>query len=199
MINDKTVAVEHLAEVSPDELADVARDGRVFRMSCVSCVPNIESACLGVHSIVSCGPAHWHRAGEALQPSSPALARSANTKAREETHTSTRHHIDDASGRMEVKHETYATGPRDMITYSWDARIVDDMSQRIISSSCCTLTCGGGDLFFETGILLFTFVSPGRYIEHLAKGSTSSLPKDDSQGNRVEERLTPSSCSAATT
>ncbi|EGD81107.1 hypothetical protein PTSG_11145 [Salpingoeca rosetta] len=236
MIEDKTVAVEQLAEVSSGQLADIVRDGRVLRMPCTSCVPNIEGACLGVHSNVSCGPAHWHRDGDAKGP-----ARCSTVQ------------VDDALGRMQVKHETYATGPRDMITMlghaseldheapppthrseirfcpitfivcttvflrhvhhrgrvwpdSWDACVVDDISQHnliltllgLISFifpvgrfvSAVRSTMHGAANMNVTGILLFTFVSPGRYIEYLAKGNTSSLMKEDIvKGNRVEERI----------
>ncbi|EGD82290.1 hypothetical protein PTSG_02958 [Salpingoeca rosetta] len=217
MIEHKTVAVEHLAEVSSGELADIARDGR-FRAHLrtgnrrpPTTTKMLLPTLFGSHhptpaqqqlpmplGIVPCEPARWHRAGEALQASSPASARSADTKAREETHTSKRHHatlrtlpgvqmvhVDGASCHVEVKHETYATGPRNIIialkdagvrggagtritthrseirfcpiTFivcatvflrrvhhrgcvrpdSWDARMIDGMSQRISSFSRC--------------------------------------------------------------
>ncbi|EGD72089.1 hypothetical protein PTSG_00105 [Salpingoeca rosetta] len=169
-------------------------------------------------------------------------------------------HVDDALGRMEVKHETDATGPTQhnhraegcwgtrhegagarIATYKseirfcpitfivcitvfvasitivaacgrtpGDARMIDDMSQHnliltllglisFISRSAVSRLRAASHkdsdwwwwwrpLLWRPAFSLFTFVSLGQYIEHLAKGSTSSLMKEGIvKGNRVEE------------
>ncbi|EGD82195.1 hypothetical protein PTSG_02867 [Salpingoeca rosetta] len=289
MINDKAVAVEQLAVVSPDELADIQREEQqavdevsTSSTSALSTPDKKEPASSttakmllptlfgkpsphpstaahafgvrrmrGMHNNVSCGPARWHRAGEALQASSPASARWADTKAHKETHTPAQGmtyvsfvmvHVDDALRRVEVKHETYATEPRDIIAYvcvclseirfcpitfivcatvflrrvhhrgcvrpdSWDARMIDGMSRRFTSSSCCWAwspsfpgqpfllsavrsTMHGAANMNVTGIPPLHLCIARAYIEHLAKGNISSLLKEGIvKGNRMEERI----------
>ncbi|EGD81988.1 hypothetical protein PTSG_02675 [Salpingoeca rosetta] len=212
MIEHKTVAVEHLAEVSPDELADIVREGRVLRMSCASCVPNIEGACAactatcrvgllaGTALVKPCSHHRQHWPGDAKGP-----ARCSTVQ------------VDDASGRVEVKHETYATWShraegtqntqRSWSTKHHHPQERDPLLPHHLYRSrvpvlpggphCCTRRPRGFRLVvvvatssFRPAFSLFTFVSPGRYIEYLAKGNISSLMKEDIvKGNRMEERI----------
>ncbi|EGD82162.1 hypothetical protein PTSG_02835 [Salpingoeca rosetta] len=237
MIEDETVAVEHLAEMSSGELADIVRQGghsveivslpqqreeQQEGMSCTSCVPNIEGVCASVHSNVLCGPARWHRAGEALQPSSPASARNANTSTRHDGRARCVQmvHVDDASRRVEIKHETYATWSHVCVCVALkDAGVRGGAGTRITTHRSeirfCPITfistmhgaanmnvtlTGGGDLFFETGILPLHLCF-ARAIHRTPRHREHLQPAEGrySQGNRVEERIDTDWCSAATT
>ncbi|EGD82221.1 hypothetical protein PTSG_11940 [Salpingoeca rosetta] len=264
MIEDKTVAVEHLAEMSSGELADIVRDGRqreqeqavdgvsTSSTSSSSTPDKKESAPSDNHqdavadtlrkaitppqhsissprlwsAIVPCGPAHWHRAGEALQPSLPASARWADTKAHKESHTlkDTTYlsisALKDAGARGGAGTRNTTTHRSEirfwLVTFivcavflrrvhhrgrvwpdSWDARMIDGMSQRITSSSCCwawspsfpgrpfLVSAVQAAYLYSLEVLIAAPAShEGSDWQHLqpAEGRYS-------QGNRVEERI----------
>ncbi|EGD81964.1 hypothetical protein PTSG_02648 [Salpingoeca rosetta] len=254
MIEDNTVAVEQLAEMSSGKLADIVRDGR-FRAHLrtgnrrpPTTANTLLPTLFGSH--------HPTPAQQQLpMPLGPAAIIASIGEVggykgpRGNAYTSTRHdvpqheatlralpgvqmvHVDDASRRVEIKHETYATWSHVSLKDAGCVRELDHESPpptgaRSASgsppSSCASpwffvasiivAACGqtpgmrassmayswdaristiqGAANMNVPAFSFFTFVSPGRYIEHLAKGNISSLMKEGTvNGNRVEERI----------